>query len=91
MGDTHNSAMIVVRRQRPDSPLTPKKSLGQCFLTDENMARRIVEALEISEGNVVIEIGPGRGILTRYLADSPARIVAVEIDQRLVPRLKQSF
>ncbi len=74
-----------------DGLLAPKKSLGQCFLTDENIARRIVEGLEISEGDVVVEIGPGRGILTRYLADSPAQILAVEIDQRLVPRLKESF
>jgi 16S rRNA (adenine1518-N6/adenine1519-N6)-dimethyltransferase len=93
-----NSGTVVRRSTQTDaakhkrtvSP-TPKKSLGQCFLTDENIARRIVEALEISKGDVVVEIGPGRGILTGYLADSPARILAVEIDQRLVPRLKQSF
>ncbi len=53
------------------------------------MARRIADALEISQGDCVIEIGPGRGILTRHLAASPARILAVEIDQRLLPKLRK--
>ena len=74
-----------------EGSLTPKKSLGQCFLTDDNVARRIVEALEISQGDAVIEIGPGRGVLTRHLAASPARILAIEIDQRLMPKLRQSL
>jgi 16S rRNA (adenine1518-N6/adenine1519-N6)-dimethyltransferase len=85
------SVIIGTRKPKARDLLAPKKSLGQCFLTDENVARRIVESLEISAGDVVVEIGPGRGILTHYLANSPARILAVEIDQRLVPRLKQSF
>jgi 16S rRNA (adenine1518-N6/adenine1519-N6)-dimethyltransferase len=87
----HRSAVIGAKKRRPDSPLTPKKSLGQCFLTDDNVAQRIVEALEILQGDAVIEIGPGRGVLTRHLADSSARILAVEIDQRLMPNLRQSL
>lgn len=69
----------------------PKKSLGQSFLTDDDVARQIVEALEIGPGDLVVEIGPGRGILTRHLVRTPARITAVEIDQRLLPRLRRSL
>jgi len=87
----HRSVMIGARKQRPNSLLTPKKSLGQCFLTDDNAARRIVEALEISSGDIIVEIGPGRGVLTRHLAASSACVLAVEIDQRLLPKLQQSL
>lgn len=80
----------VDKRKRIASPY-PKKSLGQCFLTDEDTARQIVAALEIREGDIVVEIGPGRGILTRRLVTTPARIIAVEIDQRLLPKLRRSL
>lgn len=87
----NRSGTIRAKTRIVDSSLAPKKSLGQCFLTDENIARQIVEALEISEGDSILEIGPGRGILTRHLADSQAHILAVEIDQRLLPKLRQSL
>ncbi len=50
-----------------------------------------MDALEIQPGDVVVEIGPGRGILTRHLAATPAKITAVEIDARLLPKLEQSL
>ena len=49
-------------------PVQPKKSLGQNFLTDPNTARKIVAALQASEGGAVVEIGPGTGALTEHLA-----------------------
>lgn len=72
-------------------PPLPKKSLGQCFLTERRFAQEIVAALGIREGDTVIEIGPGRGMLTELLVETPARIVAIEIDNRLQEFLQEKF
>jgi 16S rRNA (adenine1518-N6/adenine1519-N6)-dimethyltransferase len=69
----------------------PKKALGQNFLTDRNVLGRIVEAAGISAGDRVIEVGPGRGSLTRLLAEKGAQVVAVELDRELVPILESEF
>jgi 16S rRNA (adenine1518-N6/adenine1519-N6)-dimethyltransferase len=68
-----------------------KKSLGQNFLTNGLIAQRIVASANLSENDNVLEIGPGKGILTKYLVDSDARILAVEIDQRLIESLQKQF
>lgn len=68
-----------------------KKSLGQCFLVERHFAREIVHALAIQPGDTVLEIGPGRGILTEELVETPARVIAIEIDQRLLDALKDRF
>jgi 16S rRNA (adenine1518-N6/adenine1519-N6)-dimethyltransferase len=67
--------------------IEPKKSLGQNFLIDEGAAARVVAAAELSAADVVLEVGPGLGALTRYLAGAAERVVIVELDQRLVPVL----
>jgi 16S rRNA (adenine1518-N6/adenine1519-N6)-dimethyltransferase len=64
-----------------------KKELGQHFLVDENILRVIERLAELSRADVVLEIGPGRGILTRYLAERVAHVHAVEIDRSLEPYL----
>jgi 16S rRNA (adenine1518-N6/adenine1519-N6)-dimethyltransferase len=56
---------------------------GQHFLTDSGIVRRIVEGAGVAKDDAVLEIGPGRGILTRALADAAGRVVTVEIDRRL--------
>jgi 16S rRNA (adenine1518-N6/adenine1519-N6)-dimethyltransferase len=68
--------------------LEPKKSLGQNFLFDENILARIVEAAVLTATDHVLEIGPGLGALTRLLAQTAARVVAVELDNRFLPVLK---
>jgi 16S rRNA (adenine1518-N6/adenine1519-N6)-dimethyltransferase len=68
-----------------------KKSLGQHFLVDRRVLVRIVRAAEISENDTILEIGPGRGILTRRLAESAEHVVAVEIDQVLADALATEF
>ena len=65
-----------------------KKSLGQHFLVDRGVLGRILDAAELEPDDVVVEIGPGRGILTRELAARVSRVVAVEIDQGLAQALK---
>jgi len=66
----------------------PKKSLGQHFLSDVGILGRIADALNLSPGETVLEIGPGRGDLTRQLLDRGARVVAIEKDERLAQQLK---
>jgi 16S rRNA (adenine1518-N6/adenine1519-N6)-dimethyltransferase len=58
----------------------PKKYLGQHFLTDPGIAKRIVDALETGEGDTVVEVGPGTGILTGFLLDRKINLIPVEID-----------
>ncbi len=67
--------------------LRADKKLGQNFLIDENVVRQIVEAAELSEADTVLEVGPGIGTLTQGLAERKAKVVAVELDTRLLPVL----
>lgn len=70
----------------------PKRSLGQNFLTDANVARRIVDSLRIAPGDTVLEIGPGRGALTGFLMESEAgRVLALEKDSDLAPELARRW
>ncbi len=69
--------------------LAPRKSLGQNFLTDPAILRRIVEAAELPPQAEVLEIGPGLGSLTRVLAQVARRVVAVELDHTLIPLLEE--
>jgi len=69
--------------------VTPKKSLGQHFLVDENILGVIGRLAELDPADVILEIGPGLGILTRYLAAHAARVYAVEVDRSLEPRLRE--
>jgi 16S rRNA (adenine1518-N6/adenine1519-N6)-dimethyltransferase len=71
--------------------IKPKKSLGQNFLIDEAAADPILEAAELSPHDAVLEVGPGVGTLTRCLAATVARVVAVELDQRLMPVLEHAL
>lgn len=68
-----------------------KKSLGQNFLIDPNLQRRIVDALDPGPDDEILEIGPGTGALTRHLAGNVRRLVAVELDDRLVEELRREF
>jgi 16S rRNA (adenine1518-N6/adenine1519-N6)-dimethyltransferase len=69
--------------------LHPNKSLGQNFLLDEYALHRVVEAAQINSEAVVLEIGAGVGSLTRHLANSAKSVVAIELDSKLIPPLKQ--
>ncbi len=66
-----------------------KKSFGQNFLTDLNVLKNIVEAADITANDNVIEIGPGIGALTEQLAQAAGEVLALEIDQDLIPVLKE--
>ena len=65
----------------------PRKSLGQHYLTDPRIANRIVAAAELIQTDLVVEIGPGNGVLTRRLVERAGQVVAVELDERLAAEL----
>lgn len=70
---------------------TFKKSFGQNFLTDTNILQKIVDTAEIDENVNVIEIGPGIGALTEFLAENAAEVMTFEIDERLIPILADTL
>jgi 16S rRNA (adenine1518-N6/adenine1519-N6)-dimethyltransferase len=71
--------------------LKPKKSLGQNFLLHPHQARRIVDALEVTPQDVVVEIGPGLGALTVLLAETARGVLALEVDQALAAFLREEL
>jgi 16S rRNA (adenine1518-N6/adenine1519-N6)-dimethyltransferase len=74
----------LYRQLLRQSGIRPKKRLGQHFLTDETVLDDILSAAELSPGDAVVEVGPGLGVLTEALAKRGAKIIAVELDARLV-------
>lgn len=70
----------------------PKKFLGQHFLRDDNIAKKIVHSLRLKPGIVILEIGPGMGVLTRYLLAIPdTELYAIEIDRESAAYLRERY
>ncbi|SEF38564.1 16S rRNA (adenine1518-N6/adenine1519-N6)-dimethyltransferase [Caloramator fervidus] len=67
------------------------KNLGQNFLVDENILKKIIDAAELDENTCVIEIGPGIGTLTQEMARKAKKVVAIEIDKNLIPILNETL
>ena len=78
-------------RHRMDMRVRPKKALGQHFLKDESIAQQIVEALMAEQRSNVLEIGPGTGVLTKYLVEKDFKFKAIEIDRESIAYLKTTF
>ena len=77
---------------RPLSPrISPRKSLGQNFLRDENIAGKIVAAIRPEPHDVLLEIGPGEGALTRHLAACGATLIVIDLDPRVVHAMHAMF
>lgn len=75
----------------PQARPRPLKRFGQHFLASAAVARRIVDAAGITEGDTVLEIGPGRGVLTDLMAERAGRLVAVELDRHLARELTARY
>jgi 16S rRNA (adenine1518-N6/adenine1519-N6)-dimethyltransferase len=82
---------VVIRRLIDEHQFKIKKSLGQNFLADGNIINKIVDTVELTPGEVVVEIGPGLGALTRRLAAKARRVIAVEIDRSVFPILAETL
>ena len=85
------SSPAVVNRIRDRFGLQPSKSLGQNFITDGNIVRQIIDGAGITENDLIIEIGPGIGVLTSAIAERAAFVTAVELDKRLIPVLAETL
>ena len=68
-----------------------KKSLGQNFLRDEGILKKIVDFAQIENTDLVIEVGPGEGTLTKLILEKAKRVIAIEKDEKLVEKLKEKF
>src|SRR3989344_4613313 len=71
--------------------MQPKRSLSQNFLTSPAIAKAMVAAAELTPEDTVVEIGPGKGILTEELLKRSGEVIAIEKDRRLVPELQERF
>ena len=78
-----------VNRLLADHGLAPRRDLGQNFVVDPNTVRRIARLADVGPGDRVIEIGPGLGSLTLALAETGARVRAIEVDRGIVPVLRE--
>ncbi len=78
-------------RQLSALGIHPKKGLGQNFLVDPAHRARIVAAADLTPDDIVLEIGPGPGVLTELIAQQAGRVIAVELDDRLIPFLRDRF
>ena len=87
MSNKATSPLDLVRRHN----LNLKKSLGQNLLIDSTHLARIADAADLETTDTVLEIGPGLGALTHHLAERAGRVIAVELDQRLMPVLRTEF
>lgn len=77
--------------QKSDSPIKAKKHLGQHFLNDESIAQKIATTLSFDSYDSVIEVGPGTGVLTKYLLKKDINLVAMDLDTESITYLKQNF
>jgi len=74
-----------------ESSIKPKKTLGQNFLNSDGALDAIIKAGRVIKGDVVLEIGPGKGALTKRLLEAGAQVIAIEKDDRLIPFLQELF
>ena len=68
-----------------------QKRFGQNFLIDGHVIEKIIRAADITKDDIVLEIGPGIGTLTQYLAEAAKKVYAVEIDKNLIPVLEETL
>lgn len=85
---SHNNQHYHSKKPAVAAGVRPSKSLGQNFLIDEDVIQAIVEGSGVTEDTLVIEIGPGTGALTLPLAEQAGWLVAVELDERVIPGLR---
>jgi 16S rRNA (adenine1518-N6/adenine1519-N6)-dimethyltransferase len=81
--------MASLKQELKEYGFFPKKRLGQHFLVDRNILNKVVRTAEVGKGDVVVEVGPGPGEMTRALARLVKHVIAVEIDPQLVEILKK--
>jgi 16S rRNA (adenine1518-N6/adenine1519-N6)-dimethyltransferase len=81
--------MVSIRKELAEYGLVPKKGWGQHFLTDPNILNKVIRTAELEEGDVVLEVGAGLGEMTLAMARQIRKVIAVEIDPKLVEILRK--
>ena len=87
MGNAYQETMQLLKKYK----ITANKNLGQNFLICDETIQKIIEEADLSKNDMVIEIGPGLGILTQHLVEKAGKVLAVEIDQRMTSILNDRF
>ena len=83
------NVMTSIKKELAEYGLIPKKGLGQHFLIDRNILNKVIRTAGIEKEDVVLEVGPGLGEMTLALARQAKRVMAIEIDPKLVAILKK--
>lgn len=83
--------MTTVRKILRDYNILPRKRLGQSFLEDKNIIGKIVDAADLKDDDTVVEIGAGLGIMTELLASQARKVIAIDIDPRMINILQERF
>ncbi|GAG33258.1 unnamed protein product, partial [marine sediment metagenome] len=91
MNKSPDSLLAETRRLLRQSDLRARKGLGQHFLIDGGVLETIISAAELKPDDVILEVGPGLGILTRELAQKAGGVIAIELDDKLAALLKQTL
>src|SRR5688572_24857373 len=81
--------LTEIRQLLAERGLTPRHRLGQNFLHDKNQLTKLVDAANVSSGDVVLEVGPGTGTLTEGLIERGANVIACELDEQLADLLHE--
>jgi 16S rRNA (adenine1518-N6/adenine1519-N6)-dimethyltransferase len=91
MDRSPNSLLAQTKRRLRSFDLRARKGLGQHFLVDQEVLKVIVSAAELTPDDIIVEVGPGLGILTRELAQRAGRVIAIELDDKLAALLKRTL
>ena len=87
MENLYNKTKFILKKYN----ISANKSLGQNFLINDSVVNKIVESAEITKNDLVIEIGPGLGNLTEFLLEKAGKVIAIELDQRMIEILNDRF
>ena len=87
MENLYNKTKFMLNKYK----LSANKNLGQNFLINDEVVERIVDSAEVNEEDLVIEIGPGLGNLTEYLLERAGKVIAIELDNRMIEILQDRF
>lgn len=86
LGSAKNTIEVLQKHQ-----ISLQKKFGQNFLVDRNILEKIVDAAQITDEDCILEIGPGIGTMTQYLAQRAGKVIAVEVDKNLIPVLRETL
>lgn len=87
MGNIYQDTMQLLKKYQ----IHANKKLGQNFLIEDEVVEKTVEVANITSQDLVIEIGPGLGTLTKELLEKAKKVIAVELDEKMIPILKERF